>query len=380
MNQFGSANPVSSQICAQCEGLLMDVLDHTASPADQAFFDKHLASCTSCSRMFIDAKRGGAWLEMLRDPRPEPSAGLFERILAQTSGAQALTQTGAQVIGIESGGVEGSAGPVDSTLGLNGAGISTSLFPGAVPAAGYPGGFSGQPRVAGYPPLVGAPGPFVYGRQGLGTGTLTGAKVLPFRLRSAIHSIGQTMLQPRLAMTAAMAFFSIALTLNLTGVRVSELSLSDLQPSNIRRGFYEANASVVRYCDNLRVVYELEARVHDMRRTDADSDADSGSPSAQPGEGSGGTPQDQNGGAAAPQHRDQKDQNQHPAAPSGGEARPKAGPGTSRREPLMPRESRLLALLAVSPMLKMRSPQDRSGHSSGRQDLPYEMEPKGDRS
>jgi hypothetical protein len=377
MNQFGSANPVNSQICAQCEALLMDVLDRTASPADQAFFDKHLASCTSCSRMFIDAKRGGAWLEMLRDPRPEPSATLFERILAQTSGAQALSQTGAQMIGIESGGVEGSAAAADPSFGLNGIAIPAPLFSGTVPVAGYPGGFAGQPGVAGYPSLVGAPGPFVYGRQGMGTGTLTGAKVLPFRLRSAMHSIGQTMLQPRLAMTAAMAFFSIALTLNLTGVRVSELSLSDLQPSNIRRGFYEANASVVRYCDNLRVVYELEARVHDMRRTDADSDADSGSPSAKPADGSGGTPQDQNGGPGTPQNRDQ---NQRPAAPSGGQARPKAGPGTSRREPLMPRDSRLLALLAVPPMLKMRSLQDRSSHLAGRQVQPDELDSKGDRS
>src|ERR1019366_9669156 len=40
--------------------------------------------------------------------------------------------------------------------------------------------------------------------------------------------------EPHLLMTAAMAFFSIALTLNLTGVRLSSLRLSDLRPSAMR--------------------------------------------------------------------------------------------------------------------------------------------------
>ncbi len=77
-------------------------------------------------------------------------------------------------------------------------------------------------------------------------------------------------MQPRLAMTAAMAFFSIALTLNLTGVRITQLRASDFTPSSIKRSFYDANAKVVRSIDNLRVVYELESRVHDLQR-DSDS-------------------------------------------------------------------------------------------------------------
>ena len=40
--------------------------------------------------------------------------------------------------------------------------------------------------------------------------------------------------EPRLLMTAAMAFFSIALTLNLTGVRITKLRLSDLRPTSVR--------------------------------------------------------------------------------------------------------------------------------------------------
>ena len=71
-------------------------------------------------------------------------------------------------------------------------------------------------------------------------------------------------------MTAAMAFFSIALTLNLMGVRFDQIHTADLKPSNIRRNLYEAKASAVRYSDNLRVVRVLESRVDDMRQSNED--------------------------------------------------------------------------------------------------------------
>ena len=72
-------------------------------------------------------------------------------------------------------------------------------------------------------------------------------------------------------MTAAMAFFSIALTMNIAGVRLSSLRAADLKPSSVRKSFWAANGRVVRYYDNLRVVYELESRVHEMQR---ESDTD----------------------------------------------------------------------------------------------------------
>lgn len=77
--------------------------------------------------------------------------------------------------------------------------------------------------------------------------------------------------ETRLLMTVAMAFFSIALTLNLIGVKVSDLRLADLKPSTIgstvSRQFYAARGSVVRYYDNLRFVYQLESRMRELRRT-----------------------------------------------------------------------------------------------------------------
>ena len=55
-------------------------------------------------------------------------------------------------------------------------------------------------------------------------------------------------------MTAAMAFFSIALTLNLTGVRLSSLRLADLRPSAVRsfmeRRLTMASTPIIRYYDH----------------------------------------------------------------------------------------------------------------------------------
>jgi hypothetical protein len=76
-------------------------------------------------------------------------------------------------------------------------------------------------------------------------------------------------MQPRLVMTAAMAFFSIALTLSLTGVRLTTLRLADLRPRAVRsymeRQLNMASVPIVRYYDHLRFVYEVESKVRQMR-------------------------------------------------------------------------------------------------------------------
>ncbi|HEX3985037.1 MAG TPA: zf-HC2 domain-containing protein [Acidobacteriaceae bacterium] len=91
-----------------------------------------------------------------------------------------------------------------------------------------------------------------------------GAAVMALPWRRNFH-------ETRLLMTVAMAFFSIALTLNLIGVKVSDLRLADLRPatigSTVSRQFYAARGSVVRYYDNLRFVYQLESRMRELRRT-----------------------------------------------------------------------------------------------------------------
>ncbi|MGA3132697.1 MAG: zf-HC2 domain-containing protein [Terracidiphilus sp.] len=75
--------------------------------------------------------------------------------------------------------------------------------------------------------------------------------------------------QPRLLMTAAMAFFSIALTLNLTGVELKDLRMADLRPRTLRsymeRQLTMASVPIVRYYDHLRFVYEVESQVRELR-------------------------------------------------------------------------------------------------------------------
>ena len=86
-----------------------------------------------------------------------------------------------------------------------------------------------------------------------GVGIPTGVAVpgLPTRpwRRMMLPAVRQV-LEPRLMMTAAMAFFSIALTLNLTGIKFTQLRAEDFQPSrmraNLTRTFYSTNEQVTK--------------------------------------------------------------------------------------------------------------------------------------
>ena len=199
---------MSRLTCTQCEGMLLDAADGLLLPDEQTHFDLHIEECTGCTRLFADIRRGGAWMEMLKEAPPVPPQGLVDRILARTSGD-----------------------PETSANVLAQAAHAASLF--------------GHSQ----------------------------AKVLPFHVpahlqqpRTRVQRMMHTVMQPRFAMTAAMAFFSIALTMNIAGVRLSALHASNLKPSNVKKSFWAANGRVVRYYDNLRVVYELESRVHEMQR------------------------------------------------------------------------------------------------------------------
>ncbi|WP_353073490.1 anti-sigma factor family protein [Tunturiibacter gelidoferens] len=292
-NQFGSVKPGAPgdpQHCAQCEAMLVDALDGTLSAADQATFDTHMIGCPSCAGLLADAQRGAAWMEMLKSPRPEPPATLFESILAQTSGKTAL-------------------GPAKED--------QPPIVLGRTDYLRTPNTLLSHPTL-----LPSASG-------NLATNPFASAKVLPFRTRvtSGLRSFGQTMLQPRLAMTAAMAFFSIALTMNLTGVRLSQLRASDLKPSSILRSCYEAKAKVVRYSDNLRVVYELESRVRDLQRS-SDDEGSAGTTSTPTNQNDSSQPNSKPAGTQPNDPKDQKpgqknDQKQNS---------PKPNPGSSRRE------------------------------------------------
>lgn len=204
---------MSRLTCAQAESMLLDAADGVLLPDEQAHFERHLAECASCTRLSAELKQGGAWMDVLKEAPPVPPADLVNRILAKTSGDPAV-----------------------SAEFLAQAAHAASLF--------------GDSR----------------------------ARVLPFRMpasmqqpRTRMQRMVFTVTQPRFAMTAAMAFFSIALTLNLAGVRITAFRLSDLRPANLKKKYWATNSRVVQYYDNLRVVYELESRVHELQRESDDA-------------------------------------------------------------------------------------------------------------
>ncbi|HKR96972.1 MAG TPA: zf-HC2 domain-containing protein [Candidatus Angelobacter sp.] len=78
------------------------------------------------------------------------------------------------------------------------------------------------------------------------------------------------LLHSRFAASFAMAFFSLSLTLTLAGVNISKV---DWHPSALRKsvvlGFTHVEAKVTSYYENLRLVYEVQARVRELRKTAA---------------------------------------------------------------------------------------------------------------
>jgi hypothetical protein len=85
-------------------------------------------------------------------------------------------------------------------------------------------------------------------------------------LSNALQPIWETVRQPRFAMSFGMAFFSLSVALSVAGVKPSELRQISLRPSAIRHTYYNAQARVVRYYENIRLVYAFEASVRGLKR------------------------------------------------------------------------------------------------------------------
>ena len=197
-----------TQACGEWETLLADALDGLLAPEEETRFLTHKAVCPACAALYDEARKGREWLQFL-SPEPEPPEGLLEKILAATGPGHSLVRD----------------------------------------ADAMPAPAGSHPLPAFVPPLRQHPGFFAGMR----------------------HAV-----QPRLLLTAAMAFFSIALTLNLTGVQLRNLRLADLRPRAVRsymeRQLNMASVPIVRYYDHLRFVYEVEARVRDLRGQSGDED------------------------------------------------------------------------------------------------------------
>jgi hypothetical protein len=82
----------------------------------------------------------------------------------------------------------------------------------------------------------------------------------------AMQPIWATVRQPRFAMSFGMAFFALSVALSVAGVKPSDLRQISLRPAAIRHTYYSAHARVVRYYDNVRLVYEVQAYVRGIKR------------------------------------------------------------------------------------------------------------------
>lgn len=119
----------------------------------------------------------------------------------------------------------------------------------------------------------------ILAKTGPGQNTFaTASKVVPIALVSApawqrpgMMGHVRSFAEPRLMMTAAMAFFSIALTINMTGIRLSDVRLANLRPSMVRsimeRRLMMASTPIIRYYDHSPLVREVQTRVQELRRT-----------------------------------------------------------------------------------------------------------------
>jgi len=218
MNQFEGFEERSTA-CTVCEAMLPEAVDGMLSETEQSAFDTHVAGCVECARELAEARRGAAWLSMLKSQAPEPPAGLLAKILAETTGA-----------------------------------AQHHAIPAAAPAIFIP-------AVA--PAAVELQKGFADHRPSL----------RKFWDGFLATNSARIMFQPRLAMTAAMAFFSIALTLNLTGVRLRDLRASNFTPSAIKRTVADMDASATRKFENNRAVYQVESRLSELHNDDDASPA-----------------------------------------------------------------------------------------------------------
>lgn len=208
-SQFEDVNENKPAECAMCEAMCPDAVDGTLTEAERREFERHVAHCAACAKEYEEAQRGAAWLGVLKGHTPEPPAALLAKILAETTGAETPL-------------MRDETAHEWATQGV--------VVPVREPAPAW----------------------------ALSSVLRKVADI--FRIETA-----RATFQPQMAMTAAMAFVSIALTLNLTGVRLKNLRASDFTPSGVRRNVAEASASVARNFQNMRVVYQVESRVSELR-------------------------------------------------------------------------------------------------------------------
>src|SRR3954471_15415454 len=89
-------------------------------------------------------------------------------------------------------------------------------------------------------------------------------------------------LQPRLAMGMAMTILSIAMLERCTGVKMQHIQAEDLSPVRIWGSIEDKTVRLkdraVKYYENLRWVYEIEVRLHELREQQDSAPPDKAQP------------------------------------------------------------------------------------------------------
>jgi hypothetical protein len=89
------------------------------------------------------------------------------------------------------------------------------------------------------------------------------------KIFAPVMPVLRPVLQPRFALSAAMAFCSISVALTASGVKLNRLTAASFSPTAIRNGLVQTysgvSARVERYWYNLRFVYEVESRVRELK-------------------------------------------------------------------------------------------------------------------
>ncbi len=106
------------------------------------------------------------------------------------------------------------------------------------------------------------------------------------RLKGRVSTVFAPVVTPRFAMSFGMAFFSITMLASILGFHFSDLKHVDLSAKGLQKTYYTTEARVVRYYENIRLVYEIESRVRDLRRAATPEKQEEKTPPANPNKGS----------------------------------------------------------------------------------------------
>jgi hypothetical protein len=190
--------------CHEFDGLVSDALDGALTGSRLEGFQAHARTCSVCGPLFADVQAGRNWLKDLTEV--EPPVSLVTNILASTTG-------------------------VDTQRLRANVSSSRSLS---------------QPSRASFRP--------------------SWWERAQAWASAAVEPIWGTVRQPRFAMSFGMAFFSLSVALSVLGVKPADLRSVSLRPAAIRHTYYNTQARVVRYYDNIKLVYEVQAAVRMLKR------------------------------------------------------------------------------------------------------------------